>query len=112
MRENKVKKKLAQGGTALGAFMFDMATPGSARIAAAAGALPARVGSDAPSRDDQLQERQHRNLVNQITEPPRNPGRFTWTAEEIERANVSRTRWRTRRVEYRGAPTCGLRCDE
>jgi 2-keto-3-deoxy-L-rhamnonate aldolase RhmA len=38
MRENKVKKKLAAGGTSLGAFMFDFSTPGSARIAAAAGA--------------------------------------------------------------------------
>ncbi len=38
MRENKVKKKLSQGGTALGAFMFDFSSPGSARIAAAAGA--------------------------------------------------------------------------
>lgn len=38
MRENKVKATLAEGGTSLGAFMFDFATQGSARIAEAAGA--------------------------------------------------------------------------
>ncbi len=38
MRENNVKKRLAAGEISLGAFMFDMCTPGSARIAAAAGA--------------------------------------------------------------------------
>ncbi|HZN34903.1 MAG TPA: aldolase/citrate lyase family protein [Pirellulaceae bacterium] len=38
MRPNAVKAKLAAGGTALGAFMFEFATTGVARLAAEAGA--------------------------------------------------------------------------
>lgn len=38
MRPNAVKAKLAAGGTALGAFMFEFATTGIARLAADAGA--------------------------------------------------------------------------
>src|SRR5262245_42802075 len=38
MRPNAVKSKLAAGGTALGAFMFEFATTGVARLAAEAGA--------------------------------------------------------------------------
>src|SRR5829696_7119152 len=38
MRQNAIKAKLAAGGTALGAFMFEFATTGVARLAAEAGA--------------------------------------------------------------------------
>jgi len=38
MRTNPIKTKLAAGGTALGAFMFEFATTGVARLAAEAGA--------------------------------------------------------------------------
>src|SRR3954451_3304545 len=38
MRTNPVKKKLRAGGTALGTMIFEFATTGIARIAAAAGA--------------------------------------------------------------------------
>ena len=38
MRENPVKRTLAAGGTAIGTMVFEFATPGIARIAAAAGA--------------------------------------------------------------------------
>jgi 2-keto-3-deoxy-L-rhamnonate aldolase RhmA len=38
MRQNTVKAKLAAGGTCLGAFMFEFATTGVARLAAQAGA--------------------------------------------------------------------------
>lgn len=38
MRENTVKRTLAQGGTAIGTMVFEFRTPGIGRIAAAAGA--------------------------------------------------------------------------
>ena len=38
MRENPVKRKLAEGGVALGTMVFEVATTGIARLAAAAGA--------------------------------------------------------------------------
>jgi 2-keto-3-deoxy-L-rhamnonate aldolase RhmA len=38
MKDNPVKRKLAQGGTPLGTMVFEFSTPGIARIAAAAGA--------------------------------------------------------------------------
>ncbi len=38
MRENPVKRKLAEGGVALGTMVFEFATTGIARLAAAAGA--------------------------------------------------------------------------
>ncbi len=38
MRDNKVKRALQAGGVALGSMVFEFATPGIARIAAAAGA--------------------------------------------------------------------------
>jgi 2-keto-3-deoxy-L-rhamnonate aldolase RhmA len=38
MRENTVKRRLAQGGLVLGTFVMEFATPGLARIVAAAGA--------------------------------------------------------------------------
>lgn len=38
MRENRVKRALNQGGVAVGTMMFEFATPGIGRIAAAAGA--------------------------------------------------------------------------
>ena len=38
MRENRVKRALARGGTAIGTMVFEFRTPGIGRIAAAAGA--------------------------------------------------------------------------
>jgi 2-keto-3-deoxy-L-rhamnonate aldolase RhmA len=38
MRTNDVKRRLAEGGVALGSFVFEMATPGLARMATVAGA--------------------------------------------------------------------------
>ena len=38
MRENKVKKKIAEGGTSLGTFVFEFNTTGIGRLAAEAGA--------------------------------------------------------------------------
>src|SRR3990172_1509824 len=38
MRENKVKRTLNRGGVAIGTMMFEFATPGIGRMAAAAGA--------------------------------------------------------------------------
>src|SRR5215510_7331132 len=38
MQPNAIKSKLAAGGTALGAFMFEFASTGIARLAAEAGA--------------------------------------------------------------------------